>query len=343
MWCAAAGFHVTAMPRERNTLPSLPKLGLGTAAIGRPGYINLGRDADLRDRDERTREFMRENAHHVLDEAVRLGLRYVDCARSYGDAESFVASWLAQSGAATSGVVVGSKWGYEYTANWRVEVGAGEAHEVKYHTAAQLAKQLAESRENLPSLALYQIHSATEASGVLENEEVLDALAALRDSGVVCGVSVSHPQRPSIRRAIEVARGGGPLFGSVQATFNLLDQSAAAELAAAHEAGMCVIVKEALANGRLTERAPDSDKLALLREEAAALGTGVDALALAWVISHPWVTVCLSGASTVEQLRSNADALRIAPLDPALHARLSAAVRQECDEYWEDRKALQWN
>ena len=178
------------MPRERNTLPSLPKLGLGTAAIGRPGYINLGRDADLRDRDERTREFMRENAHHVLDEAVRLGLRYVDCARSYGDAESFVASWLAQSGAATSGVVVGSKWGYEYTANWRVEVGAGEAHEVKYHTAAQLAKQLAESRENLPSLALYQIHSATEASGVLENEEVLDALAALRDSGVVCGVSV---------------------------------------------------------------------------------------------------------------------------------------------------------
>lgn len=195
MWCAAAGFHVTAMPRERNTLPSLPKLGLGTAAIGRPGYINLGRDADLRDRDERTREFMRENAHHVLDEAVRLGLRYVDCARSYGDAESFVASWLAQSGAATSGVVVGSKWGYEYTANWRVEVGAGEAHEVKYHTAAQLAKQLAESRENLPSLALYQIHSATEASGVLENEEVLDALAALRDSGVVCGVSVSHPQR----------------------------------------------------------------------------------------------------------------------------------------------------
>lgn len=168
-----------------------------------------------------------------------------------------------------------------------------------------------------------------------------------------------------------MARGGGPLFGSVQvppqrvtppfaaplpaqphlirpftahqATFNLLDQSAAAELAAAHEAGMCVIVKEALANGRLTERAPDSDKLALLREEAAALGTGVDALALAWVISHPWVTVCLSGASTVEQLRSNADALRIAPLDPALHARLSAAVRQECDEYWEDRKALQWN
>ena len=40
------------------------------------------------------------------------------------------------------------------TAGWRVDVGPGEAHEVKQHTLEQLEKQLAESRALLPSIAL---------------------------------------------------------------------------------------------------------------------------------------------------------------------------------------------
>ena len=47
--------------------------------------------------------------------------------------------------------------------------------------------------------------------------------------------------------------------------------------------------------------AGDSAGLRLLATEAEALGTTVDALALAWVMSHDWVDVCLSGAATVEQ------------------------------------------
>ena len=57
---------------------------------------------------------------------------------------------------ADAAVVVGSKWGYEYTANWRVNVDDGEAHEVKKHTAEQLARQLDETRALLPRLDLYQ-------------------------------------------------------------------------------------------------------------------------------------------------------------------------------------------
>ena len=129
----------------------------------------------------------------------------------------------------------------------------------------------------------------------------------------------------------------------MQATFNLLDQSAGAALEAAHRAGMVVIVKEALANGRLTPRAPNSPGLELLQAEAAALGTTVDALALAWVMSHEWVGVCLSGASTVEQLRANADALRLTPLPAELFARLGKALAMPCDEYWAARRSLAWN
>jgi len=122
-----------------------------------------------------------------------------------------------------------------------VGVPEGEAHEVKTHTLAQLRRQLAETVALLPSIRLYQIHSATLTSGVLDNAEVLDALAALRDGTlvpglprVVPGLSVSHPQPPAIEAATNLSRGGAPLFGEVQATFNLLDQSAGPALAAAH-------------------------------------------------------------------------------------------------------------
>ena len=287
---------------------------------------------------------MQAHAHAVLDEAYALGLRYIDCARSYGLSEQFVASWLAARPEVAEAVVVGSKWGYEYTADWRVQVGEGEAHEVKKHTVDQHVRQLGESRALLGrKLALYQIHSATEESGVLEADDVLEVLAELRDGGVAVGASVSHPQLRPLELAASATRSGAPVFSSVQATFNLLDQSAAPQLRAAHEAGMLVIVKEALANGRLTARATDAQVRRVLLDEADKLGTTPDALALAWVLSHEWVGMCLSGASSVEMLRSNADALRIAPLPADVHARLAEALSQPPEAYWASRKALAWN
>ncbi len=43
------------------------RIGLGLAAVGRPGYINLGRDRDLP--AERTVEALRERSHQLLDAA----------------------------------------------------------------------------------------------------------------------------------------------------------------------------------------------------------------------------------------------------------------------------------
>lgn len=312
------------------------------ASLGRPGYINLGHAEDMP--AERTKEAMEIHAHAVLDEAYALGLRYIDCARSYGLSEQFVASWMKERPEAAASVIIGSKWGYEYTADWRVEVGDGEAHEVKKHTVAQHTRQLAETRDLLSShLALYQIHSATEASGVLEADDVLDVLAKLRDEGCAVGASVSHPQIRPLQLAREATRAGAPVFSSVQATFNLLDQSAGEALRQCHEAGVLVIIKEALANGRLTSRASDPRVKQLLRDEADALRTTPDALSLAWVLSHEWVSMVLSGASSAEMLRSNADALRITPLPPDVMARLGDALGQQVEDYWGDRRALTWN
>ena len=88
---------------------------------------------------------------------------------------------MAGRARAPADVVVGSKWGYVYTADWEV---AADPPEVKHHDADTLRRQLAETRERLGDrLDLYQIHSATPDSGVLENDEVLDALRDLRASG----------------------------------------------------------------------------------------------------------------------------------------------------------------
>src|SRR5690606_38664792 len=108
-----------------------------------------------------------------------------------------------------AGCTVGSKWGYTYTAGWRV---TAEVHEVKDHTLATLQRQIAESRDQLgPYLDLYQIHSATEDSGVLDRAEVLDALARLKADGTVRAVGLTLSGTDSARvleRALGIERDG---------------------------------------------------------------------------------------------------------------------------------------
>jgi len=304
----------------------LSRLGLGLAALGRPGYINLGHGEDLGgQKDVATLE---REAHAVLDAAYAGGIRYFDAARSYGKAEEFLASWLERRGLSPGAVTAGSKWGYTYTADWRVDA---EVHEVKDLSLATLRRQLAESRALLgPHLRLYQIHSATLESGVLEDREVLDELARLRETGLAIGLTVTGPsQRETIERALEVE-----IFDTVQATWNLLERSASEALAAAHAAGLGVIVKEALANGRLTARGD----VAPLRQLAERAGTSPDALALAAVLAQPWADVVLSGAATVDTLRSN---LRALELEPDLE--LAPELAEDPARYWEERSALAWN
>ncbi len=305
------------------------RIGLGLAALGRPGYITVGHAADLGGHTDV--DSMGAHAHQVLDAAYRAGVRYFDAARSYGRAEQFLGSWLAQRGLGTENVTVGSKWGYTYTADWQVDA---EVHEVKDLSIATLRRQEQESRSLLGSnLRLYQIHSATIDSGVLDDAEVLEELARLRAEGQYIGFTVTGPrQGETIARALEV---GG--FDTVQATWNLLERSAGPALQAAHEAGLGVIVKEAVANGRLTAR---GDVPALV-DAARQAGVTPDALALAVVLAQPWVDVVLSGAATSEMLASNLAALDVGAGEELLESLGDLA--EDPDAYWEARSELRWN
>ncbi|MFE2726500.1 aldo/keto reductase [Kitasatospora sp. NPDC059327] len=318
--------------------PSLARFGLGTAAVGRPGYITLGRDLDLP--AGRDVEALRERTHALLDAAYAAGVRYFDTARSYGRAEEFVGQWLAARPEAAPDVVVGSKWGYTYTADWRATGVA--VHEVKEHSTAVFDRQVQETRALLGAWPqVYLVHSVTPDSPALTDPALHARLARLAADGVRIGLSTSGPaQAATVRAALEVTAQGRPLFAAVQSTWNLLEPSAGPALAEAHAAGWLVVVKEGMANGRLADRNATGPDTAALRALATRTGASCDALALAAAAAQPWADVVLSGAATVEQLASNLTAagIGLAPADLAALAPLA----EPAEAYWHTRAALPW-
>ncbi|WP_055571961.1 aldo/keto reductase, partial [Streptomyces prasinopilosus] len=237
---------------------------------------------------------------------------------------------------AADDVVIGSKWGYAYTADWSTDA---ERHEVKDHSLAAYERQRAESDALLGDrLDLYQIHSVTPDSPALTDRDLHARLAEAAAQGLTIGFSTSGPaQADAVRAALAVTVDGAPLFRTVQSTYNALETSAEPALAEAHDAGLTVIVKEGMANGRLAEaHAPDA-----LRSVAEETGLACDAVALALVLRKPWADVVLSGAATAVQLASNLHAA-VVDLDDDRLARL-AALPEDPHAYWERRARLPWH
>src|SRR5438034_4712072 len=108
-------------------------------------------------------------------------------------------------------------------------------------------------------------------------------------------------------------------------TFSMLD--------AAYAAGWAVLVKEAVANGRLTAAGCPPAPLTAL---AAARGVTEDAIALAAALAQPWASVVLSGAVTRAQLDENLAALTVGQV-PAL------SLAEAPDAYWAERAARPWH
>ena len=155
---------------------------------------------------------------------------------------------------------------------------------MKDHSTSHFLKQQQETLHLLKDhLGLYQIHSATIESRALENEELLNEMRRFKtENGVGLGLSLSGTQQAQVVEAalkIPMEEGGdlsqGRLFDSVQvhpltsswiahcsqATWNLAEQSAGEALHQARVAGLQVIVKEAMANGRLLKVSFESSGL----------------------------------------------------------------------------------
>jgi len=197
---------------------------------------------------------------------------------------------------------------------------------------------------------LYQVHSATFESGILTDSKVHEALGECKKSKKwSIGLSVSGPTQDEIlREAMKIQLADGSrLFDSVQCTYNILEQRPFDALVEAHNAGMDVIIKEGMANGRvfLHEKIQDA-----ARSSSGGDSYSIDQIALACILSQPFNGRVLSGAVTSEQLESNMKALELADKMKASgseEALLLNDIMMTCqidsETYWKDRSSLMWN
>jgi aryl-alcohol dehydrogenase-like predicted oxidoreductase len=205
-------------------------------------------------------------------------------------------------------------------------------------------KQVKETEEYIGDyVKLYQVHSATFESGILSNIDVHAAMAQCRrDRGWKLGLSVSGPMQNKVLLEAMTLQAVGesiPLFDSVQCTYNLLEQRAGEALCVASQAGMDIIVKEGLGNGRVL-------KHPVVLEYSQRLNCKPDQLALGCILAQPFRPRVLSGAVTPEQLDSNVKAFEIADKLQNEHELLEDIMSRcvmSSEQYWDERASLQWN
>jgi aryl-alcohol dehydrogenase-like predicted oxidoreductase len=313
------------------------KLGLGTAALGRPQYINV-RTENIQKTDL---AYFRAQSFSVLEEAHSLGVRYFDTAPGYGLAEELVLEWLQTKNDPT--IEIATKWGYTYTANFDEDA---TVHEIKEHSLAKLNEQWSFSKQLLPNLKVYQIHSATMATGVLKNQAVLAKLANLKkEHGIKIALTTTGVNQVEVlKKALDIQVNGNQLFDLFQVTYNFLEQSLQELAQELIQQKKTIVIKEALANGRVFKN-KNYQQYHLLYKALATLSqkhqVGIDAISLRYCAQKIPESTILSGASNLIQLQENLKTHTFALSSEDL--LLLDTFKISSQRYWSEREKLTWN
>jgi aryl-alcohol dehydrogenase-like predicted oxidoreductase len=279
---------------------------LGARGFGRTGLLvsPLGLGAgEIGDEalDEREVEAL-------LRTAVDLGVTLIDTARSYGLSEDRIGRCLAP---VRDQVVLSTKVGYgvDGVADW-----TGEC--VRLGVDRALGK-LATDR-----IDVVHLHSCP--IDVLARGDVIRALHDARRAGKLRCAAYSGDNE-----ALAWAADSGQ-FDSLQLSWNLCDQRAAAVIERAHRAGLGVIAKRPLANApwRFAERpAGHEAELYWVRWKELAMDAGElpwNELAVRFAAHAPGVSSAIAGTSSIAHLRHNADLVARGALPPAVVAAVRA-------------------
>jgi aryl-alcohol dehydrogenase-like predicted oxidoreductase len=277
-----------------------------------------------------------EQSHAVLDAYVGAGGNFVDTANSYliehGASETIIGSWLAERGNRDE-IVLATK------------VGGGRG-DVRSLSAETIEREANASLERLQTdrIDLYYAHFDDEETPL---EESLRAFDALVQAGAVRHLGASNYKPERLTAALELQRRLGLAeFTVLQPHYNLVEREFERTLLPVAEAwDLAVLPYFSLAGGFLTgkyrEGGSDVDSpraesarayldqggtavLEALDEIAAARGSTVAAVALAWLCAQPTVVAPIASARSTEQLEQILPAATL-ELAPAEVDRLSAA------------------
>jgi L-glyceraldehyde 3-phosphate reductase len=300
-----AGMHYRATGRSGLKLPAL-SLGL---------WQNFGTD-----RPEETQRA-------ILRRAFDRGVTHFDLANNYGPpygrAEENIGRYLADDFSPyRDELIISTKAGWDM---WPGPYGQGGGS--RKHVLASLDQSLARMR--LDHVDIFYSHRFDPETPV---EETMMALDTAVRSGRAVYAGISSYSAARTREAAAIARDLGTPLLIHQPSYSMLNRWIEGDLLdELEQQGMGCIVFTALAQGLLTDRyldgvpedsraAREDSTLAGLEEDvlrrvraindiAEQRGQKLAQLALQWVLRDDRVTSAVIGASSVEQLDTNLDAL----------------------------------
>lgn len=249
----------------REVLPLARRLDLLNLRLSPIGYgaFKIGRNVGTK--YDRAYELPDDTTvAHLLNGILDLGITYIDTAPAYGASEEHI------------GRAISRRRG-EFTLSTKV----GEFFEngvVRYDFSSAAVRQSVEAslrRLRTDVLDIVFIHSTHDDLRIVEQTDVVATLLSLRDAGLIRGIGLSGYTTEACRAAMAWA-------DALMVEYHPGEESLAPVIAEAHAAGVAVIVKKALASGRLSATT-----------------------ALSFVLSNPAVTCVAVGSLNLDNLREN--------------------------------------
>ncbi|MEX0859449.1 MAG: aldo/keto reductase [Cucumibacter sp.] len=261
-------------------------------------------------------------AARQIDMCLDAGVNIIDTANVYaaGRSEEIVGEVLAKQGRREK-LILATK------VRFRMGEGPNDLGLSRQHIVAQCEASLKRLQTNV--IDLYQVH---QWDGLTPLEETIDALSRLIDQGKVRYIGCSNYSGWHLMKALAVSdRRHQQRFVSQQIHYTLQAREAEYELVPISiDQGLGILCWSPIAGGLLSgkyrrkDRNPkggrhtlgwkeppiyDEEKLYDLIEEIVAVadkrGVSGAQVALAWLISKPWVTSVIIGGRTDEQFADN--------------------------------------
>ena len=285
-------------------------------------------------------------AQRLIEHAIDSGINLIDCANIYGPMDD--RANIGRSEVILGKAIKGKRDDVVITSKVCSHVGQGpnDYGLSRYHIMREIDRSL--TRLGTDHIDVYLIHMADDTT---PQEETIRALDDLVRSGKVRYLGCCNHQAWQVCKALWIADSiNATSYMCVQNMYNLLNRDLETEMfGLVREEGLGVMCYSPLSVGLLSgvyspdepppagtlwaRRYPEEyDRrmrgttgkvISTLKRLAGELGKTPVQLAVAWVVSHPEVTVAISGSDTIEQLDDTLG---------GVGWELDAAVRDELDE-----------
>jgi aryl-alcohol dehydrogenase-like predicted oxidoreductase len=292
-----------------NTGFYVSEICLGTMTFGGKGFFEAVGKVD------------QKTATELVARALEAGVNFIDTADVYslGLSETLLGNALQDIGVKRSDVVIATKV-YGRMSNSPNDAGLSRGH-IMDSIEASL------ERLQLDHVDLYQVHAQDLVTPV---ESVMDSLNDLVRGGLVRYAGASNWQAWRLMKAQGIAdKRGLARFESLQAYYSIAGRDLERDIAPMlDDQKMGLMVWSPLAGGILSGKfardasGPEGarrsnfdfppvnkdlafDLVEAMREIGAKYGASPARIALAWVLTRPFVTTVITGVKTLDQLNDN--------------------------------------